>query len=318
MITLAHFLRAHRDPILHEWQERTRALPSARGLDNAEQRDHIPQLLDALATAIEQHDASSRSLRGTPEQHAEHRWAQDYDLREIVAEYRVLRRVIMDRYASQARELDAAARARLPPLTTLGENIDHAIEDAVDHFMIQRDRTREYFVSMLSHDLREPLNVIALNAEMLSMQAAGSDAPALARIVSNAARMKRLIDDMLDVTRSRLGGGLPIAPSPVDLRTVLDKLIDGLRSVHPGREIRVETEGDCSGDWDPLRIGQAVSNLVSNAIAHGADPIDVHARGDGDHVTLDVKNRGEVPADLRDRLFEPFVSGAASTGSGLG
>ena len=146
MRTLAQFLRSHRETIMREWLARSAQLPSARGLSTESQRDHVPHLLDAMAEAIERGDTTSVSLEQLPLLHADHRLSQEYGLREVVAEYRLLRRVVFDVYAEHATDMSPESRARLPPLVMFNENIDHAITDAVDHYTLQRERMREYFV----------------------------------------------------------------------------------------------------------------------------------------------------------------------------
>jgi signal transduction histidine kinase len=191
MRTLAHFQRSHRKQIMSEWERRAGDLPSAHGLARESRRDHIPQLLEAMADAIERGDTSTVSLEQLPLIHADHRLSQDYDLREVVAEYRLLRRVVLDVYADEPDDMSPEARARLRPLITFNENIDHAITDALDHYTMQRNRMREYFVGVLSHDLRDPLNSIALGAEVLARGDGIDEAQrhALERILASAARM---------------------------------------------------------------------------------------------------------------------------------
>lgn len=323
MRTLAGFLRANREVIMCEWHARAEQLPSARGLSRQGQRDHIPQLLDAMAEAIERGDTSSVSLEQLPLLHADHRLSQDFGLREVVAEYRLLRRVVMDVYAAQATDMPAESRARLPPLLTFNENIDHAITDAVDHYTLQRERTREYFVGMLSHDLRDPLNTLSLGTEMLLRgdRRDENERALLERMRASAQRMSRLIADMLDVTRSRLGGGLPITPGPADLGEIVCTTVDELAAGQPDRRIECRAPAaaaDLSGQWDAMRLGQAVSNLVANALKHGADPIRVTTDDEGERVALEVANAGEIPVELRERVFEPFSTRDASAGTGLG
>jgi signal transduction histidine kinase len=323
MRTLAEFLRSHREQIMAEWERRTREFPSARGLSREGQRDHMPQLLDAMADAIERGDTSTVSLEHLPLIHADHRLSQDFGLREVVAEYRLLRRVVLDVYATEAGDMSPGARARLPPLITFNENIDHAITDALDHYTMQRNRMREYFVGMLSHDLRDPLNSIALNAEVL-VRREGIDETqrhALERILASTGRMGRLIADMLDVTRSRLGGGLSVSPVTTDLGRTVAETIDELAGGNPDRRIEwrpPEDGADLVGQWDPVRLAQAVSNLVANAIRHGTGPIRVTAHGEGGRVVLEVANGGEIPVELRSHVFEPFRTRDATAGTGLG
>jgi signal transduction histidine kinase len=323
MQPLADFLRSHREEIMRAWVSTISQLPVARALTREGRRDHIPQLIDAMVDAIERGDRTSVSLAQIPLIHVDERWAQNYDLRDVIAEYRMLRRVILDMYAREIPNEDT--RERVLPIVTLNENLDHAITDAVDHYATQRERTSEYFIGILSHDLREPLHVIAMNAALLMRREEplpNADLRQLARIASGAARMERLISDLLDVTRSRLGGGLPMTRVLTDLGKIASDTVDDLASAHPERDIRCVNDprkGETSGQWDSERLTQLVSNLIANALKHGGDPIEVQVLpGDGDSVVLEVRNEGEVLPELRAHLFEPFFTSDQRSGVGLG
>jgi signal transduction histidine kinase len=179
---------------------------------------------------------------------------------------------------------------------------------------------------VLGHDLRNPLGVIAASAALLQRE---MDEPRLARIVArisaNAERIQRMVHDLLDYTRVRMGQGLPIAPRPMDLAEVSRLVAEEAELLNPGTTVRVVLEDDhARGEWDPDRAYQAVSNLVSNAIRHAASgtPITIVLRGAGDQVELEVHNDGDaIERELIPRLFAPFERGPASgggAGAGLG
>ena len=175
----------------------------------------------------------------------------------------------------------------------------------------------ERMVSVVGHDLRSPLSAIILTAQGL---AETTPSPAVDRIQRSALRMQRMIRGLLDVSRVRHAGGLPIEPEPSDLAALIADEIDELHRVHPDRELRTITCGDPCGSWDPVRIGELLSNLIGNAIRHGAGgPIEVSCAGDGETVELRVKNQGGIPRAARPHLFEPFQAGTRScAGEGLG
>lgn len=170
---------------------------------------------------------------------------------------------------------------------------------------------REQFLGMIGHDLRNPLGAITMSAQLLQRQ--GATPPAAARtyrsIVANAGRMARMIDDLLDFTRGRLGRGIPIEPAPMDMHMVSRGLLEDLRLSHPGRILRLSAVGDGHGRWDPDRIVQLLSNLVGNALQHGAAgaPIGLCIAGDESSVVVEVNNEGPpIPHDELSHLFEPF------------
>jgi PAS domain S-box-containing protein len=130
---------------------------------------------------------------------------------------------------------------------------------------------RERFLGIVSHDLRNPLNAIGIGAA--AMLRREETPPAVARlagrIVVNVERMARMISDLLDVTRGRLGGGIPVSPQPIDLPAVAKTTLDMLKAAYPERQIVNEARGDLHGEWDPDRLGQVIGNLVGNACSTG-------------------------------------------------
>ncbi|HYF17847.1 MAG TPA: CHASE domain-containing protein [Ramlibacter sp.] len=178
----------------------------------------------------------------------------------------------------------------------------------------------ELFVGVVSHDLRNPLNVILLNASLLERDglAPAQVARCVERIQSSSQLSLRLIRDLLDFTQARLGSGIPINRTAVDLAEVVGDAVEELRHSHPQREIRLEVQGHGRGDWDPDRVTQVVANLVSNALVHGGpqSPVTVRVLGEGDPVRLQVHNAGHpIPAELLPELFEPLRQGVPGEGS---
>jgi signal transduction histidine kinase len=133
-----------------------------------------------------------------------------------------------------------------------------------------------------------------------------------------------MIDQLLDFTRSRLGGGVPVHPVMTDLATICRATIDELQSRHPACIFAVEVTGTCTGTWDPDRIAQLVDNLVANAIEHGDPnaPVRVRVCEDSGDVVLQVVNQGQpIPQELLPVVFEAFrrrSGGKQSRGLGLG
>ena len=180
------------------------------------------------------------------------------------------------------------------------------------------------FVAVLGHDLRNPLSAVQAGAKMLLGLGLDKRAANIATVIDrSAARMTGLIDNVLDFTRTRLGGGLDVNPAEdPGVEAMLDQVVTEMRTAHPDRVIDSDIHLPDPIVCDRTRIGQMFSNLLANAISHGdpAGPVRVRARSDGDVFELSVANHGAPidPATVK-RLFLPFERGADQPGSqGLG
>jgi signal transduction histidine kinase len=184
---------------------------------------------------------------------------------------------------------------------------------------------REQFVAVLGHDLRNPLASIAAAGRVLSRMAVPQEArPVIALIGNSVDRMSGLIDNVTDFARGRLGGGLVLdRQDAVPLRPMLEQVMAEMRFAHPDRMIESDLDAVGSLRCDPGRIGQLLSNLVSNALTHGAAdrPVRVEARME-ESFELSVRNAGEpIPPSVLGSLFKPFFRGSAGRndqGLGLG
>ncbi|HEX4381869.1 MAG TPA: HAMP domain-containing sensor histidine kinase, partial [Myxococcales bacterium] len=138
---------------------------------------------------------------------------------------------------------------------------------------------------------------------------------------SAAERADRMMDDLLDFTRARFGGGIHVEREPIDLDQLTQKLLAELRSAHPGRDLTVEAEGDTSGNWDPVRIAQLERNLLLNALAYSPaeTKVRVQLHGGAHEVTLAVHNDGPpIPARRWESIFQPVQRAAAAAGRSVG
>jgi phosphoserine phosphatase RsbU/P len=187
---------------------------------------------------------------------------------------------------------------------------------------------REQLIGIVGHDLRNPLGTIAMASNiLLQREGLGERETALARkIASSAAVAERLIGQLLDLTRSRLGGGIPIVPVRFDLNELVRDVAGEIELTHPDRPLHVEVRGDVTGVWDRDRLYQLLTNLVRNAVAHGEPRTAIELRIDGgaNDVLVEVTNRGRpIPPEMLPLIFEAFRRGrtavrSRSQGLGLG
>jgi signal transduction histidine kinase len=184
-------------------------------------------------------------------------------------------------------------------------------------------RLNEMFVAAVSHDLRSPLSTLLMGAGVLTGKLGDANLErTLARMRSSAERMRGMLDQLYDLARVRLAGGIAIEPSPADLGRLVQRVADELRVAYPERPLIVEADGGSSeGHWDEARLAQVLSNLIGNALRHGdpSSPVHVRWQGGADSLVLEVHNGGAIPTALREHLFDPFRRGTRARDSlGLG
>ena len=185
-------------------------------------------------------------------------------------------------------------------------------------------RLNEELMAVVGHDLRNPLNVVLMTTSLLASTSDPQLKKCVDRLQSSGTRMLHIIDELFDLSRARLGGGIPIERKPVDLEAVTRKMVAEFEATNPSRQIDIVVNGDALGEWDVGRLAQVLSNLIGNALRHGSVlvPITVALTGDVNEVIASVHNGGHISTDLMPRLFDPFQSGTGrrtrAEGLGLG
>jgi signal transduction histidine kinase len=189
---------------------------------------------------------------------------------------------------------------------------------------------QERFVAVLGHDLRNPIYAINMAAGLLTQLAPKFNdeltTRTIRRLGSSSRRMAKMVDQLMDLSRLRLGTGFTLAPIENDLCELLTEVIEELRTAHSTRTIVLECPPGVVGSWDRDRLEQVFSNLIGNAVHHGLPDtaITVSVQPERDVVCVEVHNRGApIPEEIRDTLFEPFrrgerISRTNSAGLGLG
>jgi PAS domain S-box-containing protein len=173
------------------------------------------------------------------------------------------------------------------------------------------DQLRERLLGIVGHDLRTPLTAITVSTERLLRRKSlpPAEASIVAPILRSAKRMGRMISQILDFTRVRLGGGFQIEPTPTDLAQICEEVIQECSQAHPERQIAFSRSNDATGLWDHDRLCEVASNLVGNALQHGLrqSPVEVSVAMTGDEAILRVRNDGPpIHPELLPFVFDPF------------
>lgn len=181
------------------------------------------------------------------------------------------------------------------------------------------DAFRRNVLGVVGHDLRNPLSAILGNARLLARSGELDERQRglLSRIEASTAKAARIVGDLMDLTRLEAARTMPVEIRATRVDALCTAAVEEAAAAHAGRDIRVAGEGDPAVDWDPDRVGQLLSNVVVNALRHGAAdrPVSIAWAADGDTVTIRVHNWGApIPQELRAHLFEPFRRGAQPSG----
>ena len=210
----------------------------------------------------------------------------------------------------QARERSAAQ------LTSAYEQLDAAHNE-----LARTSEARARLLSRTAHELRSPIGVLSMSADLLTQRGAeiGDDDRdrVLAGMSASATRLQQVLADLVTVSGLQ-EGTLVLQPAAVHLQDELAVPLDAVRQKAPDLEVEVELEPGLRVLADRERLSEIMENLLLNVSRHGASPVRIQAVTAGDEVRIVVRDSGPgVPETLRPRLFEQFVTGR-SGGSGLG
>ena len=183
--------------------------------------------------------------------------------------------------------------------------------DTLDQEWPSRERAEGLVVGMLGHELRNPLSAIAALARVTMSRddLPGDVRERLAEMDRAAQRSLAMITSLLEYSESRWRGSLPTRPVPAEPGVIASRVIDELRVANPDRVIALDVRSPRPFELDPARMEQVLSNLIGNAIVHGAHdaPVEVSIDVCETEALLSVKNRGPGDPARADRVAVPAV-----------
>lgn len=317
---LADFILTNREAILAEWQEFAKSCaPASASMGITALSDHASEMLTVIArdlqTPQDAYEQSEKSKGHAPstggaertaaEKHGTGRAESGFTMDQMVAEYRALRASVIRLWSKEQGEVRTVD---LQDLTRFNEAIDQSLAESIMRFSQDLDKSKEMFLAILGHDLRTPIGAVMTSAKFM-LDTGELPEPHLTlttRILSASNRMNSMVGALLDFTRSRLGGGIPISRAPMNMGKAVHDVVDEISAAHPDRGITIDARGSLRGEWDCGRITQVVSNLIVNAIEHGSDrtAVNVRVHGDENEVSIAVHNRGDaIPEEQLDGIF---------------
>ena len=327
VMRLAEFFLANREPIPAEWDPFARTCAPASGpMGIMSLRDHAGEMLTVIAKDLASPQSrlaqseKSKGRAGTGNrsgkmtattaagEHGAGRAQSGFTMEQMVAEYRALRASVIRLWTKSSGALETPD---IEDLTRFNEAIDQSLAESLARFTEDVDEAKETCLAILGHDLRTPLGEIR-TAAVFMLDTDELEEPhrtLTARIADSARRSVTMVGDLLDFTRSRLGGGIPVARAAMDLGRIVGDVVDEVALAHPGCQIRVATRVEQRGHWDAARLSQALGNIIANAVQHGAvgTTVTVDVGGTAEQVTVAVHNHGAViPEEQFDGIFNPM------------
>src|SRR5690242_3289580 len=327
-LRLADFILANRNLILSEWEAFAKTCAPASGsMGIAALSDHASEMLTVIARDLQtpqgdlEQSAKSKGLAPSPtsteqtaaEKHGTGRAESGFTIDQMVAEYRALRASVIRLWT---RGQSHATQTDLDDLTRFNEAIDQSLAESVTRFTEDLDKSKEMFLAILGHDLRSPIGAVLTSSKFM-LETQELEEPHLTlttRIVSATTRMNNMVGALLDFTRGRLGGGIPITRASMNMGKLVHDVVNEVLAAHPNRKIKVNARGALTGQWDSERMSQVVTNLLGNALEHGSErgAVSVDVQGTDDEVTIAVFNHGTViPEEQLDGIFNAMKMQAA-------
>lgn len=321
---LSDFIEQNREAIVVEWEAFARAtIAPAKTMSTLALRNHASQILIAIAkdmrsrqTEVERY-VKSQGLAETPGDASETsaathgilRQLVGFDLVQLAAEYRAVRATVLRLWTKNLKAADATA---LEDVARFNEGVDQALAESIASYSDRVANSRDTFLAILGHDLRSPLSTIASSLYVLSKGRPdeAQRVRTLQMLQRSVNSMRRMITDLLEYTRTRLGRGIEVVPVAGDFSALCREALEEIEAAHPTRAFEAQVPTGLPARFDAARMRQVFTNLLSNAVQHGDpdSPVIVDVTSDGNDVCCEVRNRGTaIPPDALQVIFDPLV-----------
>lgn len=317
---LHEFILTHIEQILSAWESFARSVQTpmptmdAKGL-----RDHAGHLLKTVAHDMQTPQTEPQQIaksfgqgpvseNDSPAQtHAMTRFTAGFSMDQMVSEYRALRSSVLRLWLGAYRVDDDHD---VQDMIRFNEAIDQALVESIATYGEAVENTRKTVLGVLGHDLRSPIGAVMMASDLLreSKTVAERDRKLAVQISASVRRANQMVSDLLDLARCNLGSGIPVNPEYTDLSALCASVVEELRTGFPHAQIVMNASETVKGMYDPSRMEQVFTNLISNAVRHGDSnqPINVALSQDANDSVFSVQNRGEIiPASVMPYLFNP-------------
>ena len=329
---LADLIKQERQTLLSQWRLQVRELPSARHLDIPTLNDHMPSLLDELATELKLNSESTIPevlLEDSPPAHGLERLQEAFDIAEVVAEYNILRGCIHDLATENGINLQGQ------PFHVVNRVFDHAIGLALETYATQQalevKQRRQEYLAFVAHDLRTPLFAISLTGRVLEQslpkRGYGEDAAQMLKSLRRSVQqLEGLVQKVLEEnTHLEADKGIHLERRLFDLWPLVERLRDDLALVAEaaGTHIINHVPDDLIVYADASLLQRILQNLVTNAVKYtpnGVVTIGAKDLVDDHSVACWVSDNGKgIPEEMLGKIFDKGETDAErDDGTGLG
>jgi signal transduction histidine kinase len=316
---LSKFILSNIEQILQEWESFASTLLPEKHFAQTTLRDNAAEILAAIAKDMETPQTSAQQAAKSKDHGPKtengssaqttggDRLGQGFNQVQGLSEFRALRATVIRLWMNSSPQIDDSSMYQL---IRFDEGIDQAVSESTARFMDQLEKSRDFATAVLAHDLRNPLHAILSSAQVLQLTES-IDRATIGQIANNiiasGSQMGKLIDNLLDFTQTRLGQSLPLKRAETDVAPVCRQAVAELLTVYPERKVNLSCPDSLRGTFDSTRINQMLSNLIGNAIEHGAqaDPITVNVSLESGDIVFRVHNEGEPIAESdMSRIFQ--------------
>lgn len=341
-MNLSSFILQNIEAILLEWEAFAKTLePASINMTPVELRDHGHMILEKVAKEIDtsetaqQKEDKSKGLapdaantHSAAGEHGTERQVAGFTMLQLISEYRSMRASVLKLWMPK---LTGISEETSGEILRFNEAIDKALAESALTFHLQANRTRDTFLTVLGHDLKNPLTTMTVAGDYLVRPDVGTDGTFVigTRVKKSAAAMNAIVNDLLEYSHMQLDGKVPITRNLADIGAICKAAMVEAVTSNPDCIFEMSSSGELYDDFDSQRLKQVFANLLNyTAKFRGRiNTVSIDAVGGPDAITVKVRNYSQVilPESLKaifdpwgQRYSEAWQEGEQSTSLGLG
>ncbi len=330
-MNLVTFLSNNKNQIVEEWIDFAMVNIDHTGkMNHKEVKDHINEILNRVIEdmgSAQTNKEQKVKSHGNKKQdslnimaandHGLQRLVFGFDFMQLSSEFRALRASVLRLWAEKSKE--HSWKIDFHDMIRFNEIIDEIWMISLRSFQEKLDGNKNLFLGILGHDLRNPITTIkgANSILKLSENLSEKEKKTIQYSDNSVERMIELINNLLELTELRMGSGMTVDKSELDLSSLFKEVIHEQQLAFPKVDLIIDTNGRVIGNWDKLRLSQMMTNLITNAIKHGKKEgtVKVKLSANLDNAYFSVHNEGTpISENILDKIFDDrFTTGNKGT-----